>query len=131
MTKKDEKDTENITSDDKITSLILSKIKQVRKEKKISQKQIAEVLGISQVAYSKIEKGEVELGIERFFQLLAYLEIENPFEQKSLTKNDTPNDAYKLIVQQNQHIKDYFELELAHLNEKKRFIEKLLGNSQE
>lgn len=41
---------------------VIEKIKQRRKELKITQKEMAEALGISQAAYAKIEKGNVSGG---------------------------------------------------------------------
>lgn len=121
---------ENITNDTKISTLAINKIKKVRKEKGFTQKDIADKLGISQVAYSKIEKGEVELGVDRFFLLLDFLGMENPFyKNNNLVPKDEFIQAFDLVVQQNQRFKEYFELELAQLNEKRRFIERLLGNS--
>lgn len=56
---------------------IIEKIIQERKKKKVSQKDIADKLGITQGAYSDMEKGKINFTAARLFQVCDILEIEN------------------------------------------------------
>lgn len=51
------------------------KIAYIRKERKLSQTEIAEVLGISQNAYSRIERGETKLTVDRIKTIAKTLNI--------------------------------------------------------
>ncbi len=53
---------------------VLEKIKTKRKQKGYSHEYIAQELDISQVAYSKLEKNETKLTVERLYQLAEILE---------------------------------------------------------
>ncbi|WP_445710305.1 helix-turn-helix domain-containing protein [Flavobacterium sp.] len=75
---------------------VIEKIKDIRKEKGYSHEYMAHMLDISQVAYSKIEKQETKLSVERLFKIAEILET--PLE-KILEIN--PNTIY------NQNLKDY------------------------
>ncbi len=54
------------------------KIYRIRKEKRLSQTEIAELLGISQNAYSRMERGETKLTVDRVKQIADVLEV--PYE---------------------------------------------------
>ena len=53
---------------------VINRIKEIRKEKGISHEAMAFDLGISQVAYSKIEKNETKLTLERLYKIANILE---------------------------------------------------------
>lgn len=53
---------------------VLEKIKDIRKQKGYSHEYIAHELDISQVAYSKLEKNETKLTVERLYKLAEILE---------------------------------------------------------
>ena len=53
---------------------VINRIKEIRKEKGISHVAMAFDLGISQVAYSKIEKNETKLTLERLYKIADILE---------------------------------------------------------
>ena len=53
---------------------VLEKIKEIRKQKGFSHEYIAHELEISQVAYSKLEKSETKLTVERLYKLAEILE---------------------------------------------------------
>ncbi len=53
---------------------IVDRIKEQRKKKGFSHENMAEELKISQVAYSKIEKNETKLTVDRLFQIANILE---------------------------------------------------------
>ena len=75
---------------------IEEKIKQIRSFKKLKQEEIAEKLNISPQAYSKIERGETKLDMERLEQLA------NIFEM-------SVEDIYKLAEnQQFMKFNDFF-----------------------
>ena len=55
--------------------IVRKNIKKVRKEKGLSQKQMAEKLNISISSYQKIEQNAMVLSMERFLDICAILEI--------------------------------------------------------
>jgi transcriptional regulator with XRE-family HTH domain len=54
---------------------VLVKLKEIRKEKGYSHDFIAHELEISQAAYSKLEKNETKLTVERLYKLAEILEV--------------------------------------------------------
>lgn len=54
---------------------IVLKIRDIRKEKGYSHEYMAHLLEISQVAYSKIEKNETKLTVERLYKIAEILEV--------------------------------------------------------
>lgn len=54
---------------------ILIKLKEIRKEKGYSHEYMAHQLEISQAAYSKLEKNETKLTVERLYKLAKILEV--------------------------------------------------------
>ncbi|MBL4675074.1 MAG: helix-turn-helix transcriptional regulator [Mucilaginibacter sp.] len=63
-------DTTLIIDSKKETQKIIDHIKKIRVEKKINQEKIAVALGISQNAYSKIERGETKLSVAYLITIL-------------------------------------------------------------
>jgi transcriptional regulator with XRE-family HTH domain len=57
--------------------IVLKKIREKRKAKGFSQKQMAELLNISQPGYQKIEQGTNVVSIERFLEICRILEIDS------------------------------------------------------
>ena len=55
----------------------LVKIQEIRKGKNISQKEMAELLNISQPGYQKIEQGINVLSLDRFLEICRILKIES------------------------------------------------------
>lgn len=53
---------------------VVNKIKELRKLKGFSHENMAHMLNISQVAYSKIEKNETKLSLERLYKIGEILE---------------------------------------------------------
>jgi transcriptional regulator with XRE-family HTH domain len=69
---------------------VLKRIKEIRREKGFSHEYVAHRLGISQPAFSKIEKNETVLSVDRLFKIAVILEISvndlleiNPNRQKN------------------------------------------------
>lgn len=80
---------------------LLELIKQKRKEKNISQQDVADYLGISQNAYKNIELGRTSLKLETLYQIAQYLGID-VFSQQRNQKEESlvainPNDIFKNI----------------------------------
>ena len=51
------------------------RIRALREKAGISQRQVAEELGVSQAAYSRLETGEIELSINKLFALSELYEV--------------------------------------------------------
>ena len=104
--------------------MIGTKIKFLREDRKITQDFIANKLGISQTAYSKIENNQTQLTIERLKEIAQILEVSeidlingspiNQFNVEKIEKNfayintfmETQKDVYeRLIVEKDEQIK--------------------------
>lgn len=55
---------------------VLDNVKRIRKHKGYSHEYMAHMLDISQVAYSKLEKNNTKLSVERLYKLAEILEVE-------------------------------------------------------
>lgn len=75
---------------------IVNKIREFRKKKGYSHETMAHELNMSQPAYSKIEKNETKLSVERLFEIANILET--PIE-KFLEIN--PNNVYNQDIKEN------------------------------
>lgn len=115
---------------------ILESIKRLRKEKGYSHEYIAHELDISQVAYSKLEKNETKLTVERLYKLAEILGVEvselldlkatNQFNQTN-KENSTGylqqiEHFYQENKEQNQKIVELYE---ARIQDKDRLIVRL------
>lgn len=67
---------------------ILALIAKKREEKKISQWDLGEQLGLSESGYFRVEKGTSKLDMIRFLQILSILEISPSDFFKDLEKED-------------------------------------------
>ncbi len=89
---------------------ILEKLVEIRKEKRISQRKLAERLGISGTYLSVIERGRVVLSLQRFFQMCEGLGVKphrvlesknrNPEREEvlmNLTQDLSPGDMELLV----------------------------------
>jgi transcriptional regulator with XRE-family HTH domain len=54
---------------------LMTALKSIREDKKVTQKQVADFLSIGNQQYYKLEKGENEISLKQFFQVLDFLEI--------------------------------------------------------
>ena len=92
---------------------VVNKIREFRKKKGYSHETMAHELNMSQPAYSKIEKNETKLSVERLFEIANILET--PVE-KFLEIN--PNNVY------NQDLKDnavgHQEVQTMHQDNKEK-----------
>ena len=55
--------------------MLLTKIKLLRKAKGISQKVLAEMIGVEQSAYSKIESGKTHITLNTFLRICEVLNV--------------------------------------------------------
>ena len=114
---------------------VLDRIREVRKQKGYSHEYVANELNISQVAYSKLEKNETKLTVERLYQLSKILET--PVEDFLLAKkgniyNQTFNDnaiAYQefqnLYQENKEKTEKIIQLYEARLADKDQLIQQL------
>jgi transcriptional regulator with XRE-family HTH domain len=51
--------------------MLCSRIRTLRLTAQLTQSDVAERLGVSQAAYSRLEKGEVEISVGKLFELCA------------------------------------------------------------
>ncbi|WP_161595808.1 helix-turn-helix domain-containing protein [Flavobacterium pectinovorum] len=99
--------------------VVIEKIKAIRKEKGYSHEYIAYQLNIGQVAYSKIEKGETKLTLERLIRIAEILET----SVGTLLGIDTKT-ANQLELQQSLHQTNKEKFALIELLYKERLKEK-------
>lgn len=72
---------------------VIEKIKEYRKKKGFSHENMADELQISQVAYSKIEKNETKLTVDRLYQISKILETPI-YEFLDVIPNNIYNQQY-------------------------------------
>jgi transcriptional regulator with XRE-family HTH domain len=92
-----------------------TKIKQIRELKNFTQDYVAQKLGLSTRAYSKIETGETQLTINRLNEISAILEVQPMevlgFDDKKIfnINNSTGNNGYNNILYPEKLIQQYEE----------------------
>lgn len=87
---------------------IINRIKEIRKEKGISHDAMAFDLGISQVAYSKIEKNETKLNLDRLFKIAEILDT-NISDLLGLEINKIYQQEFKDNSQNYQEIQNLYQ----------------------
>ncbi len=114
---------------------VLERIKSIRKQRGFSHEYVAHELNISQAAYSKLEKNETKLTVERLFQLSEILEApvneilnakaNNVFHQNNNnTGTFIGNQEVQNLYQENKEKTDkIIELYDAQLKDKDKLIE--------
>ena len=92
-----------------------TKIKQIRELKNFTQDYVAQKLGLSTRAYSKIETGETQLTINRLNEISAILVVQ-PLEVLGIDdkkifniNNSTGNNGYNNILYPDKLIQQYEE----------------------
>lgn len=89
---------------------VLEKIASIRKSKKISQKEVANELNISQAAYAKFESGgnsgEASISIERLFKIANFLNVSVAELLENATDIANLNDDAALIKELQKKISD-------------------------
>lgn len=95
---------------EKAVNEIVEQIKSARKEQKVSQKAIAEKLGISQVAYSDMEKGKINFSAARLFQVCDILGIDIINKKTNQLVSFDSNQLTGMLIKQGQDIAEIKEL---------------------
>ncbi len=131
-----EDSTEDFLED--VDKKIIEKIKKVRKEKGINQQQMAEMLGISQVTYSSIELGRIEIGVKRLIKVVHFLGIQDIFENntenhaiKDLTVIDDFESFLKKFLEQSKIIDDLKQQSIQQTTDNQEIVERLKNIEQE
>lgn len=89
------------------------KIKQIRELKNLTQEYMAQQLGLSTRAYSKIETGETQLTIHRLNEISAILEVQPMevlgFDDKKIfnINHSTGNNGYNNILYPEKLVQQY------------------------
>jgi transcriptional regulator with XRE-family HTH domain len=110
------------------------KIKKVRELKNLTQEYLAEQVGMTTSGYSRIERGEVKISLDRLQQVAMVLGVQpndltNFDESASFTKYGTANDnsfsirADKALLQQ---VIATFEARIADLKDEIQFFMRVL-----
>lgn len=114
---------------------VVENIKKVRKEKGISHDYLAHQLNISQAAYSKLERNDTKLTVERLYKISEVLETPLTelleVDSKTIYNQDLRDHAigyqgvenlYQENKEQSEKIKELYE---ARLKDKDALIEQL------
>ncbi|WP_423129724.1 helix-turn-helix domain-containing protein [Gaoshiqia sp. Z1-71] len=103
---------------------ILDKVIELRKSKKISQKEVGEELGISQAAYAKIEAGS-SITIDRLYKIAEFLGVSvGDLLGIELPSNKNVEDLKTQIEELKKRISELEE----QLNDKRHIIDFLSKN---
>ena len=119
----------------------IQKIKKIREDKGLSQEYMAMKLGISQSTYTKVERGEVNLYVDRLLKIIKIFDVGlakifdedkqnmftvNSYDSSSNTNLQVVENMYndnKDVVNKLQNV---FEEENKHLKEEIIFLRKML-----
>ena len=111
---------------------IINKIREIRKDRGYSHEYMAHLLDINQVAYSKIEKNETKLTVERLFKIAEILEakIEDILDIKAdkVYKQDLKDNSigHQEIQNMYQDNKEVYEKLIASKDEQIALLKSLL-----
>jgi transcriptional regulator with XRE-family HTH domain len=97
---------------EKAVNEIIERIKAARKEQKVSQKAVADLLGITQGAYSDMEKGKINFSAARLFQVCDMLGIDiiNTKQGQNQLISVDSNKLIEIIAKQGKDIEEIKEL---------------------
>ncbi len=114
---------------------VLKNIKRIRQQKGYSHEYVAHKLSISQAAYSKLEKNETKLTVERLYKLVDILEIPiaellgikiDNMNSQNLDSNPPKDKNLESLYLENQaKTEKIIELYEARLRDKDRLIARL------
>lgn len=102
------------------------KIKEIRKKKKISQKNMAEKLEISLSSYSKIEQNIIAISIERFIKICGILNIQSYDDLLNPLADKVGSDFNETLTRSYLSINNL----LSNFNYNKILIERLLNKAK-
>lgn len=117
-------------------------IKKIRENKGISQEYMAMELGISQSTYTKVERGEVNLYVDRLLKIAKILDIglakifdenaANSFNVNTYDSSTNYNQVIENLYNDNKEFvnkfHDVLEAENKHLKEEILFLRKLISD---
>lgn len=104
-------------------TFIGKKIRQIRKEKKITQKQLADSLGVHESSITKYEKGTTDIPLSKIEKIANALEV-SPFEIIGATYFDNVMDIEKIKIEV-----DLFEKILSNYKENEALqLSKIIEN---
>lgn len=108
------------------------KLKKIREERHYTQEYIAKKLGISIRAYSKIERGETQLTINRLKEISAILNV-SPFElltdemtQPSKKQQQGGYNVEELMTIDSFPMKEHYEETIAILKDQIETLKKII-----
>lgn len=123
---------------DNLYERIVSKIREVRKARGLSQKEIAQDLGLNQVTYSDMENGKTKFSVVRLFAVLKYLGIRDfmsePDSEDALMVIDNVEQFMLKFYQQNRdiealrHENHEIKTQMQQLLSENQYIKELLEN---
>lgn len=87
---------------------VLTRIKEVRKEKGITQEKIANMIGMNQTQYSRYERGENEIKVNVLIDICKALQVSSDYILE-LTDDPTPRTPSK-------NIKNNIEINFGNVN---------------
>lgn len=109
------------------------KIQFIRKQRKLSQTDMATALNLTQRAYSKIENDEVNLKIDRLEEIAKLLNVEAKELLAGLPNQNFENVSYsqigngKFINQTNDKERELFEKIISRQQEEINYLKNLVG----
>lgn len=83
---------------------IIETIKKTRKEKGLSQAEVADACGIPQPTYSELERGKQDFPLTRLLKVMKFLDIK-AFEESS---KEEPKEDIAIVIKP-EEIGDYFK----------------------
>jgi len=124
----------------------IQNIKKIREEKGISQEYMAMELGISQSTYTKVERGEVNLYVDRLLKIADILDVglskifnESTSKIFNVNSNDSSTNTNQVQVVENLYndnkeiinkLQNILEEENKHLKEEIVFLRKMIEQRQ-
>lgn len=112
--------------------LVFDKIKDIRETKGLTQEDVADALNLSASGYSKIERGETRLNLERLQQIADVLEV-NIFD---LIPNRENNFIHEISggynnFQGTYHVNDKSQIEIEKLQLTIKYKDQLLAQKDD
>ena len=99
--------------------LVGKKIRRLRKERRLTQNELATRIGIQQSDLSRIERGEYRVSLDTLFRMLAEFQVSvSEFFEEEASSNVSPREV--LLVQQFNTLPDEDQLEIQHLISRRR-----------
>lgn len=123
---------------------VIEKIKEERKKKGFSHENMAHELNISQAAYSKIEKSETKLTLERLFEIAGILEVpvielldknsKITYQQQEFYDNSVGHQEFQNLYQESKELLDIITKTKDEIIDKQQqeieFLRKMLSEKK-